>query len=98
MARSHNKRLMRVVMVVMSLVVVALLISQLVQTTDSLQAQTLPEIEFSGSASITVDENIDTFTLTVDINQAPVSSTVTVDYVALPASATTADYVLAPGS
>ena len=98
MARSHNKRLMRVVMVVMSLVVVALLISQLVQTTDSLQAQTLPEIEFSGSASITVDENIDTFTLTVDINQAPVSSTVTVDYVALPASATTADYVLTPGS
>ncbi|MCB8929171.1 MAG: pre-peptidase C-terminal domain-containing protein [Ardenticatenaceae bacterium] len=98
MARSHNKRLMRVVMVVMSLVVVALLISQLVQTTDPLQAQTLPEIEFSGSASITVDENIDTFTLTVDINQAPVSSTVTVDYVALPASATTADYVLAPGS
>ena len=98
MARSHNKRLMRVVMVVMSLVVVALLISQLVQTTDPLQAQTLPEIEISGSASITVDENIDTFTLTVDINQAPVSSTVTVDYVALPASATTADYVLAPGS
>ena len=97
MAGSHNKRLTRTLMVLMGFIIAALLFSQLAQTTGSLQAQNLPEIEFSGSASITVDEDVGTFTLTVDISQAPISSTATVNYVALPGSATTADYSVPSG-
>lgn len=61
-------------------------------------AQTLPEVEFSGSNTITVAENVGNVTLTVVISQAPISNTATVNYAALPASATTSDYTLSSGN
>ena len=101
MKGSHKKRFKRAAMALMSVIVVTLVAAaffQLTHLTDSLQAQVLPEVEFSGGSSITVGEGDGTLVLTVDIDQAPISNTATINYVALPASATTSDYTLASGT
>lgn len=99
MTGSHNYRLTRAVMVLMSFAIVIITVVafyQLTQLTDSVQAQT-PLFSLS-NGNLTVSEGVGTATINVNISMAP-TEVVTVSYTTANGTAVAvSDYVAASGT
>lgn len=80
MTGSHNKRLMRATMVMMSFAIViiaAISFHQLIQL-DALRAQTVPTLSLS-NGNVTVSEGVGTVTVNVNVSSSP-TEVITVSY------------------
>lgn len=99
MAGSHNKRLFRTLMVLMSfaiVIIVSLAFLRLTRLTNSVQAQTLPTLRLSNS-NVTVAESVGTANLNVTVDSSP-TEVITVSYATANGTAVSgSDYVQTSG-